>query len=122
MFSKILYSRMSEPIFYGSLIFSYSKKFQIWCQDALRQLWRLSYPDRPLPSLKSELWKEMGWQGSDPSTDFRYKGCIFDSEFCCASPSGAYTEIMNTNVQGWRIHIIGEPYLLCQDTPGSYIN
>ncbi|KAL0383346.1 UNVERIFIED_CONTAM: ELMO domain-containing protein A [Sesamum calycinum] len=40
-------------------------------QDALRQLWRLAYPDRPLPSLKSELWKEMGWQGSDPSTDFR---------------------------------------------------
>jgi hypothetical protein len=40
-------------------------------QDALKQLWRLAYPDRELPSLKSELWKEMGWQGSDPSTDFR---------------------------------------------------
>ncbi|GFZ09374.1 ELMO/CED-12 family protein [Actinidia rufa] len=40
-------------------------------QDALQQLWRLAYPDRELPSLKSELWKEMGWQGSDPSTDFR---------------------------------------------------
>ncbi|KAK6127100.1 hypothetical protein DH2020_039163 [Rehmannia glutinosa] len=40
-------------------------------QDALRQLWRLSYPDRQLPALKSEVWKEMGWQGSDPSTDFR---------------------------------------------------
>lgn len=60
-------------------------KIQIWCQDALRQLWRLSYPDRPLPSLKSELWKEMGWQGSDPSTDFRYmRRCIFDSHFCLA--------------------------------------
>ncbi|KAL3819625.1 hypothetical protein ACJIZ3_005530 [Penstemon smallii] len=45
-------------------------------QDALRQLWRLAYPDRPLPSLKSELWKEMGWQGSDPSTDFRGGGFI----------------------------------------------
>ncbi|WMV52564.1 hypothetical protein MTR67_045949 [Solanum verrucosum] len=45
-------------------------------QDALRQLWRLSYPDRQLPSLKSELWKEMGWQGSDPSTDFRGGGFI----------------------------------------------
>ncbi|KAJ4830588.1 hypothetical protein Tsubulata_004760 [Turnera subulata] len=40
-------------------------------QDALKQLWRLAYPDRELPSLKSELWKEMGWQGTDPSTDFR---------------------------------------------------
>ncbi|XP_058078902.1 uncharacterized protein LOC131227174 [Magnolia sinica] len=45
-------------------------------QDALRQLWRLAYPDRELPSLKSELWKEMGWQGPDPSTDFRGGGFI----------------------------------------------
>lgn len=44
--------------------------------DALRQLWRLAYPDRELPSLKSELWKEMGWQGPDPSTDFRGGGFI----------------------------------------------
>ncbi|OMO61306.1 Engulfment/cell motility, ELMO [Corchorus olitorius] len=45
-------------------------------QDALRQLWRLAYPDRELPSLKSELWKDMGWQGPDPSTDFRGGGFI----------------------------------------------
>ncbi|ERM98999.1 hypothetical protein AMTR_s00101p00020000, partial [Amborella trichopoda] len=45
-------------------------------QDALRQLWRLAYPSRELPSLKSELWKEMGWQGTDPSTDFRGGGFI----------------------------------------------
>ncbi|KAF7146891.1 hypothetical protein RHSIM_Rhsim03G0044800 [Rhododendron simsii] len=38
--------------------------------DALKQLWRLAYPDRELPPVKSELWKDMGWQGSDPSTDF----------------------------------------------------
>ncbi|KAL2320547.1 hypothetical protein Fmac_029516 [Flemingia macrophylla] len=45
-------------------------------QDALKQLWKLAYPDRVLPSLKSDLWKEMGWQGSDPSTDFRGGGFI----------------------------------------------
>ncbi|KAF3789622.1 ELMO domain-containing protein A [Nymphaea thermarum] len=45
-------------------------------QDALKQLWRLAYPCRELPSLKSEVWKEMGWQGSDPSTDFRGGGYI----------------------------------------------
>ncbi|KAF7852228.1 hypothetical protein BT93_L5373 [Corymbia citriodora subsp. variegata] len=45
-------------------------------QDALRQLWKLAYPDRELPSLKSELWKDMGWQGTDPSTDFRGGGYI----------------------------------------------
>lgn len=41
-------------------------------QDALRQLWRLAYPHRDVPPLKSELWKDMGWQGPDPSTDFRW--------------------------------------------------
>ncbi|CAI9779586.1 unnamed protein product [Fraxinus pennsylvanica] len=45
-------------------------------QDALKQLWRLAYPGRELPALKSELWKEMGWQGSDPSTDFRGGGFV----------------------------------------------
>ncbi|KAH0972740.1 hypothetical protein GBA52_024896 [Prunus armeniaca] len=45
-------------------------------QDALLQLWRLAYPDKELPPLKSELWKQMGWQGSDPSTDFRGGGFI----------------------------------------------
>ena len=44
----------------------------IGLQDALRELWILAYPGRELPSLKSELWKEMGWQGTDPSTDFRW--------------------------------------------------
>ncbi|ONK64520.1 uncharacterized protein A4U43_C07F26950 [Asparagus officinalis] len=39
-------------------------------KDALKQLWRLAFPHRELPPLKSELWKEMGWQGPDPSTDF----------------------------------------------------
>ncbi|XP_042515408.1 uncharacterized protein LOC122089791 [Macadamia integrifolia] len=45
-------------------------------QDALKKLWSLAYPDRELPSLISELWKEMGWQGPDPSTDFRGGGFI----------------------------------------------
>uniref|UniRef100_A0A453HQT1 ELMO domain-containing protein n=3 Tax=Triticinae TaxID=1648030 RepID=A0A453HQT1_AEGTS len=40
-------------------------------QDALKELWRLAYPNRELPPLKSDLWKEMGWQNSDPATDFR---------------------------------------------------
>ncbi|XP_076925165.1 uncharacterized protein LOC143587888 [Bidens hawaiensis] len=45
-------------------------------QDALRQLWRSAYPNRELPGLKSEAWKDMGWQGNDPSTDFRGGGFI----------------------------------------------
>lgn len=45
-------------------------------QDGLRQLWKLAYPLREIPPLKSELWKDMGWQGTDPSTDFRGGGYI----------------------------------------------
>ncbi|KAJ3669005.1 hypothetical protein LUZ60_010955 [Juncus effusus] len=45
-------------------------------QDALKQLWKLAYPNREIPALKSDKWKEMGWQGSDPSTDFRGGGFI----------------------------------------------
>ncbi|KAJ6803568.1 uncharacterized protein M6B38_188835 [Iris pallida] len=50
--------------------------FRLDHQDALKQLWRLAYPQREVPPLKSEAWKEMGWQGSDPSTDFRSAGFI----------------------------------------------
>lgn len=35
-------------------------------------LWTASFPDKHLRDLISEQWKEMGWQGKDPSTDFRY--------------------------------------------------
>ncbi|XP_024310671.1 ELMO domain-containing protein A isoform X5 [Brachypodium distachyon] len=45
-------------------------------QDALKELWRLAYPNRQLPPLKSELWKEMGWQNSDPASDFRAGGVM----------------------------------------------
>uniref|UniRef100_A0A804J8B4 ELMO domain-containing protein n=1 Tax=Musa acuminata subsp. malaccensis TaxID=214687 RepID=A0A804J8B4_MUSAM len=45
-------------------------------QDALKQLWQSSYPNREVPPFKSDSWKEMGWQGCDPSTDFRGGGFI----------------------------------------------
>jgi ELMO domain-containing protein len=45
-------------------------------QDALKELWRLAFPNRQLPALKSELWKEMGWQNTDPATDFRFSSLV----------------------------------------------
>lgn len=44
----------------------------VWFQETLRALWDASYPGEELHGLVSEQWKEMGWQGKDPSTDFRY--------------------------------------------------
>lgn len=45
-------------------------------QEALRELWTASFPERNLIGLVSEQWKEMGWQGKDPSTDFRGGGFV----------------------------------------------
>nr|DAD47656.1 TPA_asm: hypothetical protein HUJ06_017593 [Nelumbo nucifera] len=45
-------------------------------QEALRSLWNASFPGEELCGLISEQWKEMGWQGKDPSTDFRGGGFI----------------------------------------------
>ncbi|KAK2981271.1 hypothetical protein RJ640_028821 [Escallonia rubra] len=45
-------------------------------QEALRALWDAAYPGEELRGLISEQWKEMGWQGKDPSTDFRGGGFI----------------------------------------------
>uniref|UniRef100_A0A2N9EW89 ELMO domain-containing protein n=1 Tax=Fagus sylvatica TaxID=28930 RepID=A0A2N9EW89_FAGSY len=40
-------------------------------QEALRALWHAAFPNIALKGLISEQWKEMGWQGPNPSTDFR---------------------------------------------------
>ncbi|XP_073119059.1 uncharacterized protein [Henckelia pumila] len=45
-------------------------------QEALRELWRAAFPKEELCGLISDQWKEMGWQGKDPSTDFRGGGFI----------------------------------------------
>ncbi|XP_057971884.1 uncharacterized protein LOC131160325 isoform X2 [Malania oleifera] len=66
---------LHSNIHYGQNKFFFPKSLSP-LQDALKQLWMLAYPSRDLPNLKSELWKDMGWQGSDPSTDFRGGGFI----------------------------------------------
>ncbi|CAN6461109.1 unnamed protein product [Victoria cruziana] len=45
-------------------------------QEALRALWSVAFPKEELHDLVSDQWKQMGWQGKDPSTDFRGGGFI----------------------------------------------
>eukprot|EP00252_Welwitschia_mirabilis_P001961 TRINITY_DN11926_c0_g1_i2.p1 TRINITY_DN11926_c0_g1~~TRINITY_DN11926_c0_g1_i2.p1 ORF type:complete len:306 (+),score=60.33 TRINITY_DN11926_c0_g1_i2:75-992(+) len=45
-------------------------------QEALKALWYASFPGWEYRGPISEQWKEMGWQGKDPSTDFRGGGFI----------------------------------------------
>ncbi|KAL3644339.1 hypothetical protein CASFOL_012271 [Castilleja foliolosa] len=49
---------------------------QIDHQKALQALWDAAYPNVKLQSLVSEQWKDMGWQGTNLSTDFRGCGYI----------------------------------------------
>ncbi|KAF1885270.1 hypothetical protein Lal_00029159 [Lupinus albus] len=46
-------------------------------REALTALWHCSFPNVSLSGLISDQWKDMGWQGPNPSTDFR--GCGFIS-------------------------------------------
>ncbi|KAF2315458.1 hypothetical protein GH714_039305 [Hevea brasiliensis] len=52
-------------------------------QEALRALWNAAFPEEELCGLISEQWKEMGWQGKDPSTDFRGGG-LYRWKTCCS--------------------------------------
>lgn len=45
-------------------------------QEALRALWSSTFPGQELHGMISDQWKKMGWQGKDPSTDFRGAGFI----------------------------------------------
>lgn len=45
-------------------------------QETLKALWYAAFPDSDLHGLLSDQWKIMGWQGSDPSTDFRGGGFV----------------------------------------------
>ncbi|KAI3788947.1 hypothetical protein L2E82_01730 [Cichorium intybus] len=45
-------------------------------KETLRALWKAAFPKEELSDLISEQWKEMGWQGKDPSTYFRGGGFI----------------------------------------------
>ncbi|GKU96522.1 hypothetical protein SLEP1_g9751 [Rubroshorea leprosula] len=40
-------------------------------QEALKALWDAAFPNISLKGLISKQWKSMGWQGPNPSTDFR---------------------------------------------------
>ncbi len=43
-------------------------------EQELMQLWKICVPDEALQSRKSQQWKQLGFQGVDPATDFRGVG------------------------------------------------
>eukprot|EP01025_Chloroclados_australasicus_P004692 TRINITY_DN1121_c2_g3_i1.p1 TRINITY_DN1121_c2_g3~~TRINITY_DN1121_c2_g3_i1.p1 ORF type:complete len:305 (+),score=42.59 TRINITY_DN1121_c2_g3_i1:62-916(+) len=45
-------------------------------QEQLRKLWEAGFPGVEYGGIKNPKWKEMGWQGEDPSTDFRGAGML----------------------------------------------
>ena len=45
-------------------------------EEKLLKLWTLLSPDAPLTSRVSHQWKDIGFQGNDPKTDFRGMGIL----------------------------------------------
>ena len=45
-------------------------------EQKLLQLWSLLQPAIPLPTRKTKLWQNIGFQGTDPKTDFRGMGLL----------------------------------------------
>ncbi|KAL7007147.1 hypothetical protein EMMF5_003373 [Cystobasidiomycetes sp. EMM_F5] len=45
-------------------------------QEMLRELWTLLKPDTKLDSLSTKQWQDIGFQGKDPSTDWRSTGLL----------------------------------------------
>ncbi len=44
-------------------------------QALLRELWEAAFPGEEF-AVPSRRWKDMGWQGTDPATDFRGGGLM----------------------------------------------
>ena len=49
------------------------------------QLWSLLMPDRVLPSRVTIEWQDIGFQGTDPKTDFRGMGLLGLENLLCVS-------------------------------------
>ena len=43
-------------------------------EDLLIELWKFSFPKEQLDNRVSPKWKQLGFQGTDPMTDFRGAG------------------------------------------------
>ncbi|EGG25214.1 engulfment and cell motility ELM family protein [Cavenderia fasciculata] len=67
----------------------------------LMKLWTTTFPDVKLESRVSEQWKILGFQGTDPATDFRGMG-IFGLEnlvYFATSHSEQFKKIVQTNIE-----------------------
>jgi len=61
-------------------LFAHSTETPTWDNPQHRQqmerVWSSMKPDTPFPGTKHERWKELGYQGADPMTDFRGMGML----------------------------------------------
>ena len=67
-------------------------------------LWHASFPEKELQSLISDQWKEMGWQGKDPTTDFRYSVEYFAFHFSSFQIFGFYV-MSSHRTHMWHVMI-----------------
>ena len=81
-------------------------------EEKLLKLWTLLSPDAPLTSRVSHQWKDIGFQGNDPKTDFRGMGIlgldnlIFFAEEYCNSAQRVLQYSLHP-IQGFAFAILG---------------
>lgn len=98
-------------------------------QEALRALWYAAYPGQELQALVSDQWKEMGWQGRDPSTDFRLLFCYMSwglLVYLLYYLLARYLIFIALKsfylIQRSWIHLFGEFVVLCKDILSKILN
>jgi len=69
------YLRIKYCLVEGTMPEPYNKENRIH-ERMLLELWDLVFPDRKLENRVSEQWKAMGFQGTDPASDFRGMGIL----------------------------------------------
>lgn len=71
-------------------------------QTLLRQLWSYAFPGEA-SQLQSDRWKDMGWQGKNPATDFRGGGLMsLQNLLFMASHKPALFEALMHKTRGTR--------------------
>lgn len=63
----------------------------------VRQLWTRAYPSEPVPDIPAEQWKRLGFQGTNPATDFRGSGlCGIDCLLAIVEHSEFFHALMKS--------------------------
>lgn len=84
-------------------------------ETMLYELWSLSFTEEKLKSRRSEQWKRLGFQGTDPATDWRGSGLFGLSNllfFASSYPKQYQTMLRTQEEREKRVALSGYPFAI----------